>query len=200
MTIIRFSILGFVLLIAVVLLFSCNLEDFNLKKLTNKEDIIPDVYAPLAYGTFKVSDLVTSPGPGDNYQIPVAGIPLSPIILSKVGTSFRSAAIDSVYLITHYTNNTPCDMAFDLSFFDSLTGLTIGNTFSSGVIPAGAVDFRIQFDLGPQDQDNLTNATAIKLSIKIASPAGSSILYKAAKNTLFTIDLSFYAPVNLRKL
>ena len=199
MTIIRFSILGLALLIAAILLFSCNLEDFNLKKLTNKEDIIPDVYAPLAYGTFKVSDLVTSPGPGDNYQIPVSGVQLSPIILSKTGTSFRNAAIDSVYLITHYTNNTPCVMSFDFSFINS-TGLTIGKIFSSGVIPAGAVDFRIQFDLGPIDQDNLMNATDIKLSIKIASPAGSSILYKAAKNTLFTLNLSFYAPVNLRKL
>jgi hypothetical protein len=200
MTIIRFSIKGFALLIAAILLFSCNLEDFNLKKLTNKEDIIPDVYAPLAYGKFKVSDLVTSPGPGDNYQIPVTGKLLNSIVLSKTGTSFRNAAIDTVYMITHFTNNTPCDMSFDFSFFDSTTNLTIGNPFPSGIILAGAVDSPIKFVLGPLDQDNLVKATDIKLSIKIASPAGSSILYKAAKNTSFTINLSFYAPVNLRKL
>ena len=200
MAVIRFSILGFALLIAAILLFSCNLEDFNLKKLTNKEDIIPDVYAPLAYGTFKVSNLVTSPGPGDNLQIPLGGWTLNPIILSKTGTSFRNAAIDSVYVITHFTNNTPCDMSFDFSFFDSATNLPIGNSFSSGVIPAGVTDFRIQFDLGPLDQDNLMKATDIKLSIKIASPTGSFIIYKAAKNTSFAINLSFYAPVNLRKL
>jgi hypothetical protein len=199
MAVIRFSILGFALLIAAILLFSCNLEDFNLKKLTNKEDIIPDVYAPLAYGTFKVSNLVTSPGPGDNLQIPLGGWTLNPIILSKTGTSFRNAAIDSVYVITHFTNNTPCDMSFDFSLIDK-NGLTIGKVFSSGVIPAGLVDARIQFDFGPLDQDNMANATDIKLSIKIASPAGSSIIYKAAKNTEFTINFSFYAPVNLRKL
>lgn len=198
MAVIRFSILGLALLVAAILLFSCNLEDFNLKKLTNKEDIIPDIYAPLAYGTFKVSDLVTSPGPGDNSQIPLGGWTLNPIILSKTGTSFRNAAVDSVYLITHFTNNTPCEMSFDFSFIDA-TGLTIGNTFSS-VIPAGAPDFRIQFDFGPLDQDNLGNATDLKLSINLASPTGKSIFYKDAKNKQFTINLSFYAPVNLRKL
>lgn len=199
MAVIRFSILGLALLVAAILLFSCNLEDFNLKKLTNKEDIIPDIYAPLAYGTFKVSDLVTSPGPGDNSQIPLGGWTLNPIILSKTGTSFRNAAVDSVYLITHFTNNTPCEMSFDFSFIDA-TGLTIGNTFSSGVIPADVTDFRIQFDLGPLDQDNLGNATDLKLSINLASPTGKSIFYKDAKNKQFTINLSFYAPVNLRKL
>lgn len=199
MTISRFSGLGFALLIVAILLFSCNLEDFNLKKLTNKEDIIPKVYAPLAYGTFKVSDLVTSP-PNDNSSIPAGpGLDLNSIILSKIGTSFRNAAIDSVYLITHFTNNTLCDMSFDFSFIDA-TGLTIGKTFSSGVIPSDTIDFKIQFDLGPTDQDNLQSATDIKLSIKIASPAGKSILYKDAKNKSFTINLSFYAPVNLRKL
>jgi hypothetical protein len=200
MTIIRFSILGFVLLVAAILLFSCNLEDFNLKKLTNKEDIIPDVFAPLAYGTFKVSDL-TNPGPGDNFLIPAGGFPLNPpLLLNKTGTSFRSNAIDSVYLITHFTNDTPCDMSFDLSFFDSSKNLTIGKTFPSGVIPVGAKDFQIQFGLGPTDQDNLVNSSDLKISFSIASPSGSSILYKQIKNTFFTINLSFHAPVNLRKL
>ena len=200
MAVIRFSILGFALLIAAILLFSCNLEDFNLKKLTNKEDIIPKVYAPLAYGKFKVSDLVTSP-PKDNSSIPaVLGLDLNPITLNKTGTSFRSAAIDTVFLITHFTNNTPCDMSFILSFYDSKTNFKIGKTFPSGVIPADTIDFPIQFNLDPTDQDNLGNATDLKLSINLASPTGKSIFYKDAKNKPFTINLSFYAPVNLRKL
>jgi len=200
MTISRFSVLGFALLSATILIFSCNLEDFNLKKLTNKEDIIPKVYAPLAYGTFKVSDLVTSP-PNDKSLIPAGpGFDLNPIILNKTGTSFRNAAIDTVFLITNFTNNTPCDMTFDLRFLD-MAGLPIGTPFPPKVIPADTVDFKIQFVvLGPTDQDNLAKATDIKLSIKIASPAGKSILYKDAKNKSFTINLSFYAPVNLRKL
>ncbi|MCX6236839.1 MAG: hypothetical protein NTY07_04635, partial [Bacteroidia bacterium] len=124
MTIINRFITGIVFFFSAIMLFSCNLEDFNLKKLTNKEDIIPDVFAPLAYGTFKVSDLVTAAIP-DGFPIPAAGMRLDSITLSKTGTSFRSAAIDSVYLITHFTNNTPCDMEFDLSFIDISTGLRI---------------------------------------------------------------------------
>lgn len=199
MTIIKHFIYGFVLLIAAIMMFSCNLEDFDLKKLTNKEDIIPEIFAPLAYGTFKVSDLVTATIP-DGFQIPTGGIPLDSIKLFKTGTSFRNAAIDSVYLITNFTNDTPCDMEFDLSFIDMSTGLRLGQIFNSGMIPANTKDNRIQFPFGPVDQDNLMNSTSIKLDFKISSPAGNPVLFKAVKKTSFTIRISFYSPVNLRKL
>ncbi|MCX6236840.1 MAG: hypothetical protein NTY07_04640, partial [Bacteroidia bacterium] len=68
-------------------------------------------------------------------------------------------------------------------------------------IPANTEDNLIQFPFGPVDQDNLMNSTAVKLNFKMSSPpAGSPILYKAVKNTAFTIRISFYSPVNLRKL
>lgn len=200
MAIIKRFIPVFVLFFAAIMLFSCNLEDFNLKKLTNKDDIIPDVYTPLAYGTFKVSDFVSVPVPGDNSQIPNGGLSLEPVLLNKTGTLFRSAAIDSVYLITRFTNETPCDIEFELSFVDA-SGTLIGLPFPAGKIPAGAVDQKIQFPLGPIDQDNLQSATDIKLSFKVLSPdLANPILYKAIKKTLFTVKISFSAPVNLRKL
>lgn len=190
---------GIALFIAAIILFSCNLDDFNLKKLANPTDIVPDIYAPLGYGTFKVDDLVTAPIL-DSTPIPAGGLVLDPLVVSKNGTSFRTAAIDSVYLIIHLTNDTPAEAKFELSFFDSSAGVTLGIPFDSGIIPANTKDKRIQFNLGPNDQDNLMNSTDLKISFSLSSPVGSNILYKVVKSTSITVKIGFHAPVNLWKL
>jgi hypothetical protein len=188
------------LIITVIFLFSCNLEDFNLKKLADPVDIVPEVFAPLAYGTFKVDDFAPVPVPDDNTTVPVGGIDLLPVILNKTGTSLSSAAIDSVYLITHFTNETPCDMEFELSFTNA-SGTQIGLPFTSEKISAGAIDQKIQFPLDSTDKDNLQTATDIKLAFRIfSSDVANPILYSAVKSKSFTIKISFYAPVKLVKL
>lgn len=200
MKLLKHSISGFVLLFASIVLFSCNLEDFNLNKLSKTNNLIPDVFAPFAYGTFKVSDLAPTPAPLDNDQIPASGINLDPIIISKVGTSFSSVAIDSVYLITHFTNETLCDMEFELSFVTA-SGIQIGKSYNSGIITSGAKDFRIPFfDLGRVDQNNLAKATDIKLSFKLFPSILGNTTYGLVKSKQFSVKLSFYAPVDLQKL
>lgn len=191
---------GVVLFLLASILFSCNLEDFNLKKLSNGEDIIPDVFAPLAFGTFKVEHLVNAPI-ADVFPIPAGGLSLDPVILNKTGISFSIAAIDSVYLFNLFTNNTPCAIAFEMSFIDKVSGNPFGKIFTSEMIPPGAIDQKIAFKLGPIDMDNLQNASDIKLIFKLSSPDGAKpILYRDVKKALFTTKISFYAPVNLRKL
>jgi len=191
---------GFVLLFASIILFSCHLEDFNMNKLANPVDIIPDVYAPLVYGTFTVANLVPPPKPEDSFQIPTDGIEL-PLVVSKSGTSFSSAAIDSVYLITHFSNNTPCDIEFELSFLSSPTGSAIGNPFSSGIIPANTPDFAVLpfFGLDRTDQDILQSATFIKLNFRLF-PSATARTYGDVKAASFSFKISFRAPVNLQKL
>ena len=188
-----------VLFFAAFMLFSCHLEDFNMNKLSKTNDIVPEVFAPLAFGTFKISDLAPVPVPPGNAPIPAGGMDLTPILLSKTGTSFSSTAIDSVYLITHFTNGTPGNMEFELSFVNA-AGVQLGQSFPSGNIPAGAKDFPIPlFGLGPIDQNNLQQATDIKLSFRIFSPnAASPVLYSEVKSKLFTVKISFYAPVRLQ--
>lgn len=200
MTIIKKFNSGVMLFLAASMLFSCNLEDFNLKKLSNAEDIVPDVFAPFAFGTFKVEHLVTAPI-ADIFPIPAGGLTLDPVILNKTGTSFSIAAIDSVYLFTNFTNNTPCAIAFEMSFIDKTSGNPHGKIFTSEKIPPGAIDQKIEFKLGPIDIDNLQNASDIKLIFKLSSIDGANpIIYRDVKKTLFTTKISFYAPVNLRKL
>lgn len=189
---------GVVLFLIAIMLFSCNLEDFNLNKLADPSDIVPNVYAPLGYGTFKVSDLVTAAVP-DAFPITPGGLPLVPVVISKSGTSFRNAAVDSVYLITHITNGTPTDMEFVLSFLSTPAGPAIGKTFSSGVVSAGAKDYLVQFALGPLDRDNLMNSTDIGLNFTLTSTTGT-ITYGATKTKSFIIWISFYAPVKIWEL
>ncbi|NEW84312.1 MAG: hypothetical protein GZ094_18365 [Mariniphaga sp.] len=200
MKLVKHSISGFIFLFASIVFFSCNLEDFNLNKLSKTNNLIPDVFAPLAYGTFKVSDLAPVFKPDDYVPITVSGMDLSPAIISKLGTTFNSAAIDKIYLITQFTNNTLCDLDFDLSFADA-SGIQSGQSYP-GMIPAGAMNEKIIFPLDRLDQDNLQNAISVKFSFKIKLPsnAANPILYGAVKSQSFTIKISFHAPVELQKL
>ena len=199
MKLVKHSISGFVLLFASIILFSCNLDDFNLNKLADPVDIVPEVYAPLAYGTFTVANLVPLPAPANSSQIPSTGIEL-PLVVSKSGTSFSIAAIDSVYLVTRISNNSPCEMEFDLSFLSSATGPSIGKIFF-GKIPAKTKDFNVLpfFGLDRTDQDDLQKATFIKLNFRLF-PSATASTYGAIESTSFSFNISFYAPVNLNKL
>lgn len=204
MKIIKRFISGVVLISAAFMLFSCNLEDFNLKKLADPTYIAPDLFAPLAYGTFKVEDLVTANIPPDSYPIPSVppGFALDPFSMDKTGTSFRSSAIDSVFLITHFTNDTPADIVFELSFYDKTTGTRLGGPYNSGKIPTLAQNFPCNIiRLGPADQDNLVNSDDIRLYFTLFTPAtGAPVSYGSAKGTSFTIKIAFHAPVQLWKL
>jgi hypothetical protein len=192
------QILLFMLAVSLV---SCNLEDFNLNKLAKPTDVIPDIFAPLAYGSFKIKDLVAAPEPNDNSQVPAGGITLEPILLNRSGTTFRSDAMDSVYLVIHFTNNTPVDIEFTINFSNGTAGSQIGKSFVSENIPPGAINQKIIFGLGPQDQDNLQIAKSFNLSFRITSPdATNPETYGVIKNTSFTTQLYFYAPINLGKL
>ena len=200
MELIKRFISGIILFLAVVILFSCHLEDFNLNKLSKTNDIVPEVYAPLAYGTFTVANLVPLPKPEDLFQIPIDGIEL-PLVVSKSGTSFSSAAIDSIYLITHFSNNTPCDMEIELSFLSGPSGPSIGNKYNLGKIPANTPEFAVLplFRLGRNDQDDLQSATFIKLNFKLF-PSRTASTYGDVKAASFSFKISFRAPVNLQKL
>ena len=198
MELIKRFISGIILFLAVVILFSCHLEDFNLNKLSKTNDIVPDVYAPLAYGTFTVQNIIPDPATPDLTPIPITGLEI-PLVVSKSGTSFSSAAIDSVYLITHFTNDTQCEMEFDLSFVNA-AGVQIGNPFPSGKIAVGAKNFRIPlFGLGPIDQNYLNQATNIKLNFRLF-PSNTASTYGDVKAASFSFKISFRAPVNLQKL
>ena len=187
---------GVTIFLASIMLFSCNLEDFNLKKLVHPEDIVPVAYSPLVYGTFMVKDLVTTLIPSA-FTIPATGMSLDSVLLDKTGVSFRSSKIDSIYLVTHFSNNTPADFKFNMSFTDK-TGLQIGNSFTIQKVLPDSIDQKTIFPLGLVDQDNLQYSTFIKLKFMVSSPAGVPLLtYGGIRSKIFSVKISFYAPVHL---
>ena len=179
--------------------FSCNLDDFKLNELAKPVDIVPEVYAPIAYGTFRVKDMLVVPIP-DSTPIPTGGLTLTPFIMGKTGVTFSSIAIDSVYLQNHFTNDTPINMEFSYNFYDDFTGLPIGQTYSSGIIPPGVKDTLIQFSLGRTDQNNLLQASNIFLRFRPSYEGATPILFGKVKNTYFSIKIAFYAPAHIWKL
>lgn len=190
---------GVLIFLAMLTQYACHLSDFDLNKLANQKDINPMISAPLAHGKFTVSKFVsTIIAPTD--PIPTTGLPLDPLILNKTGLLFKTSAIDSVYLVTRVTTPPATEMEFDLRFFNTTTGATVGRIFNSAIIPADTTDFPVQFILNPTDQENLANATEMILNFRLLSPSGTTVLYKAVSNTSFEIKMSFYAPLNLWKL
>ena len=185
--------------IIATMFFSCNLDDFKLNELAKPVDIVPEVYAPIAYGTFRVKDMLVVPIP-DTTPIPAGGLSLTPFIMGKTGINLYSIAVDSVYLQNHFTNDTPINMEFAYSFYDGTTGLPLGKTFSSGIIPPGVKDTLIQFKLGRVDQDNLLQASNIILTFRPSNVGTTSTLFGKVKNTYFSIKIAFYAPVHVWKL
>jgi hypothetical protein len=189
-----------------VLLFSCNLDDFNLDKLTDPEDLNPKVYAPLAYGSYKVDDFVNISLP-DNAPVTDPVVTLDPVVYDLTGTSIRSSAVDSVYLLVTLTNGTPMKLRYKFSFIDQQSGYVYGKIYDSGLIDAGKTDAtgkvteptiaKKEFKLGPTDLDNIEAANAMKLSVELEQPDTGTVLVKNLKESGFKVQISFYAPVKV---
>ncbi len=197
-------------IIVVALVFcSCHLQDFNFNKLAEPNDIKPMVFAPLAYGTYKVDDYLTLVYT-DNDTIKDPEIDLDPIIYDKTDVTFNSPAIDSVYLIAHFTNGTPMKMQFQIRFIDLNSGSTLGKTYDSGIIQAGKMDAagnvtqsvvtRVEFPMDSKDLNNVSSANGIEFIIKLFQPDTGIVIVRNLKKSLFDVQLSFRAPLSLTKL
>jgi hypothetical protein len=201
--------LGSIIILTAILSWSCHLEDFNLKKLAVANDIKPIVYAPLAYGTYKVGDRLTSPMT-DTDTIKVTEIDLNPISYDKTAVSFSSTAIDSAYLVVNFTNGTPMKMQFQFDFFDQSTSTVNGQIFDSGIMESGMMDAtgkvtqsvttRREFPMDSNDLDNITMSDGMQFKVKLFQPDKGPVTGKNLKESLFTVQISVRAPVSLWKL
>lgn len=205
----KIIIFSVTIFISVFLFWSCHLEDFNFDKLSTAKDIRPMVYAPLAYGTYKVGDYLTT-GYSDNDTITDSETDLDPIIYDKTGITFTSNAIDSVYLIVNFTNGTPMKIEFQFEFTDLNSGSVYGKTFDSGVIQEGKTDAtgnviepvaaRIEFPMDSNDLNNATLANGMEFIVKLFQPDSGSVIVKNLKESLISVQISFRAPISLWKL
>jgi hypothetical protein len=197
------------LLILVLLCLSCHLADFNLNKLAEPNDIKPVVYAPLAYGSYLVGDQYFTIL-ADNDTITDPEIDLDPVIHNKANVTFTSQAIDSLYLMVTFTNGTPMKVQFQFSFIDINSGAVYGKTFDSGIMPAGKTDAtgkviepvitRVEFPMNFTDMNNASLADGLRYTLKLYQPDTGAVTVKNLKESLYKVQISFRAPVNLSKL
>ena len=190
---------GSAIILTSLFVFSCNLNDFNLNELAKPVNVVPTIYLPLAYGTFQVDHLVTATV-ADNFQIPSSGWYLDQYQMDKTNVYFSNVAIDSVYLENRITNNTPCGIELNFSFYDSLSGLPSGRSYASGKIAPGAQDTIVQYRLGRIDQNDIMYATDIILTCKLSNTTLNPIYFGSTKKTSFSMKLGFHAPANIWKL
>jgi len=195
--------------LSALLSWSCHLEDFNLDKLADANDIKPVAYAPAAYGTYKVGDILFT-NYADDDTVKVPELDLDPIIYDKTGVTFSSPAIDSVYMVVHFTNGTPMKMQVLFKFIDLNSGTAYGKIFNSGVMQAGKMDAtgkviesvttRVEFPMNSSDLNNFNQANGIEFEVKLFQPDSGSVVYKNLRESLFKVQISFRAPVSLWKL
>jgi hypothetical protein len=191
-----------------ILLFnSCNMEDFNLNKLSTS-DIAPTFYVPMAYGTFKVKDYI--PPIGSDYQvIIVPEVDLNTFNWHKGTLSFRTDAVDSAYMDVTFTNSTPMKMQIQFSFTDYTSEITKSKVFDSGIIIEGSVDATgkvvsssvasEKFPLDNSDLQIIKTTDGIKCTVKFFQP-GDPVMVKNLKESEFKIQLNLKANVLLDKL
>lgn len=198
-----------VIFISVLLCWSCHLEDFNLNKLAEPNDIKPVVYAPLAYGSYLVGDQYSTIL-SDNDTITVPEIDLDPVTHNKANVTFTSQAIDSVYLMVAFTNGTPMKVQLQFSFIDINSGTIYGKTFDSGMMAAGKMDAtgkvvepvttRREFPMNSTDLNNASLADGLRYTLKLFQPDNGSVIVKNLKASLYKVQISFRAPINLSRL
>ncbi len=190
----------------IFLLCSCHLEDFNLDKLSVTSK--PTIYAPLAYGTFKVKDYLPYVG-ADDQAVYYPEIELTQFNWNKGEVTFNSDAIDSTYLVVTFTNGTPMKMQVQFSFFNYSTGTVSGQTYDSGVLPSGTVDASgkvtqssvttMKYLLNSNDLQVIKTTDGVRCIVMLKD-SGSPVIWKNLKESEFKIQINFKANVLLGKL
>ncbi len=201
--------LGILVIVLAATLSSCNLEDFDFDKLTEPKDLTPTLYAPLAYGTYLVDNLVNITLP-DHDPVTAPVLTLDSIVYDLGGTNYRYTAVDSAYLVVNLTNGTPMKFHYRFAFVDQPSGTILGQTFDSGIIQSGKADAtgavteplaaKNIFKLGPTDLDNLDAADSFVIWTELEQPDSGTVTVKNLNDSEFKVQLYFYAPVDLTKL
>ena len=187
---------GSLILIAMAVAFqSCNLDDFELDRLTDPTGLKPLVFAPLAYGTYPVSDFITLSGVPTN-PVP-ASVVLNPIVYDVQSVRFYHAAVDSVDLIITFTNQMPVEVTYNMA--STYMGIQLGKIYSSGVIGAGETNVTT-FKLGAADIQNIDDSDQLLFSALLTVPAGATVTEANLLSSDFKVQISVKGPVDLMKI
>jgi hypothetical protein len=200
-------------ILLIILLSSCHLEDFKIDKLSVTSK--PAIYAPLAYGTFKVKDYLPYMG-ADDQVVYYPEIELTQFKWNKGEVSFSSDAIDSTYLIMTYTNGSPMKMQVQFTFIDYSTGTVSGRPFDSGILPSGTVTgaannagelvnvtkpsvTTVKYLLDSNDLQTIKTTDGVKCIVKLID-SGNTVTVRNLKESEIKMQINFKTDVLLGKL
>ena len=186
-----------------ILLFSCNLSDFELNRFADPVGLNPIVYRPFSVGTYVVKDYATVPGFGNTpFTNDSLNFNLIPYPLN--GISFNTSGIDSMVVIVKTVNETPMKYRYKLSFAG--TSMDSGNKLLSaatinlqGDVTEASHD-SLEYKLNSTDVANLAVANQINLSVTLYKPNEGTVFSNVLKNAQISFKIGFRAPVNLFKI
>lgn len=188
----------------VALLFSCDLSDFELDKLTEPSGLDPVVYLPFSSGSYAVNDYVT-PFPWTG-STPVTSDPLNfnPIPYPLNGLTFNTSGIDSMVIIVKTVNETPMKYSYSLSFNGTTkdsgaTWLAEAATDTQGNVTTASRD-SLEFKLNAAEVNNLATAPQVDMTVTLHQPGTAPVVANALKFSQISFKIGFRAPVNLFKI
>ena len=195
--------LFFILPVAVaVALFSCNLSDFHLDKLSATVDLNPVVYRPFAHGTYLVNDYVTVPGIGST-PVTASQLNFKLISYSLDSLVLNTSGSDSMVVIVKTINETPMKFHYSLSFagksMDSGAKLLNAATMNSQGDVIDTHKDSLEFKLDTAAIRKLSTAIKIDLALSLYQPDKGTVLASVLRNSQISFFIGFRAPINLIK-
>jgi hypothetical protein len=191
----------FLFLALPIFLFSaCHLDDFQFDKLTSPTGLTPDVYQPVASGTYLVKDFSVVPGLGST-PVLLDSISFALVTYNMTGLYINTSTIKTMQLIVKTVNETPMMLSYKLSFIGKV--LDSGKLRGASLTPQGAIiSFSadsLVFQLTTAEVENLSKSVAMNLSITMYQPfpVVGPVLANVLKNSRISVKIGFRSPLSL---
>lgn len=190
------------LFIVAVVVWSCNLSDFQLDRLVQPDGLSPVVYRPFATGTYNVKDYAVFPGAG-NAPVTLDSISFRQINYPFNGMTLNTKGTDSMVVIVKTVNETPMKYSYSLSFSGTtLRSSSIRKYLTPAVINAQGdvmetVSDSLEFRLTPKDVINLGTTGQVDLQITLYQPDKGTVIASVLKASRISFRIGFRAPLNL---
>ncbi len=192
----------YIFLVITSLIFNgCAPEYFDVSKFNAPDDLTPMIWLPVSTGDYLVKDYINIPETGST-PVNNPQIELAPITYDLTGLEFKTAAVDTLFIVVKTINASPMQLQYSLNFNDVL--------LKSPVLPGGKLDAAghvtapseksTTFLLSNAEFKRLGQASGYTLLITLLQPEAGPVIANDLKNGKITVKIAWKAPLNLLKL
>lgn len=186
-----------------MLLYSCNLSDFETDRLIEPTDLKPLIYLPVSYATYPIKDFATVTQTGNTIVTqPQINFNKFPIPYDLKGLSFSSQAMDTMVIIVKTVNETPMKLQYKLTFPGTMMDsgiLQSAKLNSNGDVLEAARD-SIEFGLSAAEVKILGTAPIMDLYISLFQPDTGDVIANVLKSSQVSFKIGVRVPINLVKI